>query len=67
MPDRLSGLKRRQAAGYDAFIPHGLPPQPGIFIDAEMQIRLSEADRALGCVDIHRNQRTVAATVTMAR
>jgi Fic family protein len=40
-----------QEAGYRAFIPEPLPPNPGIEIDAEMQELLSNADRALGRLD----------------
>lgn len=37
-----------QAAGFRAFIPHALPPNPPIALDGDLQHRLSDADRALG-------------------
>lgn len=37
--------------GYEAFVPEKLPPKPAIYIDAEMQALLSEADRKLGRLD----------------
>lgn len=40
-----------QSTGYRAFIPAGLPPDPDIHLDAEMQDLLSRADRALGRLD----------------
>ncbi len=40
-----------QPTGYRAFIPAKLPPEPPIQIDGELQVRLSEADRALGRLD----------------
>jgi len=38
----------RQPSGYRAFIPSSLPPKPSIEITEELQIILSQADRALG-------------------
>jgi Fic family protein len=46
-----SGRYVRQPAGYRAFIPSPLPPQPPLAIDAELQSLLSRADRALGRLD----------------
>jgi Fic family protein len=49
-PDR-AGKYRRQATGYDAFIPNPLPPQPEINVDKEILTLLSKADRCLGRLD----------------
>ncbi|NRP76025.1 Adenosine monophosphate-protein transferase SoFic [Ensifer psoraleae] len=46
-----SGNYVRQLAGYSAFIPRDLPPDPPLLFDAEMQSLLSRADRALGRLD----------------
>lgn len=46
-----SGRYVRQAAGYRAFIPSPLPPNPQLVVDAELQSLLSRADRALGRLD----------------
>lgn len=40
-----------QPEGYSAFIPASLPPEPPIQTTGEIQILLSEADRALGYLD----------------
>ena len=40
-----------QPAGYRAFIPAPLPPQPPLSLDGELQGLLSTADRALGRLD----------------
>ena len=40
-----------QPEGYRAFLPEPLPPDPDICIDADMQVLLSQADRALGRLD----------------
>jgi len=40
-----------QPEGYRAFIPAPLPPDPPVAIAGELQILLSEADRALGYLD----------------
>lgn len=40
-----------QPEGYRAFIPAPLPPQPPVQTAGEMQILLSDADRALGYLD----------------
>lgn len=40
-----------QPAGYRAFVPTALPPDPPLEIDDEMQALLSRADRALGRLD----------------
>ena len=37
--------------GYRAFLPEPLPPKPEIQIDNQMQVLLSQADRALGRLD----------------
>ncbi len=41
----------QQPAGYRAFVPAPLPPDPPVTIGAEMQDLLSRADRALGRLD----------------
>lgn len=42
----------RQPTGFSAFVPKSLPPvDPAILIDSEMQVLLSDADRALGRLD----------------
>lgn len=46
-----SGRYIQQSAGYRAFIPNPLPPIPPVVITPEMQMLLSEADRALGRLD----------------
>lgn len=46
-----SGAFVRQPAGYTAFIPNDLPPDPPLAFDATMQTLLSQADRALGRLD----------------
>ena len=46
-----AGRYVRQVTGYRAFIPAQLPPQPAIQISGELQVLLSEADRALGRLD----------------
>lgn len=46
-----TGKYLRQPAGYRAFVPSNLPPDPPIVIDTEMQSLLSRADRALGRLD----------------
>lgn len=48
---RTTGRTVRQIEGYEAFIPHDLPPVPPINFDDEMQGLLSKADRALGRLD----------------
>lgn len=40
-----------QAAGYKAFIPAPLPPEPAIQITPQLQVLLSRADRELGRLD----------------
>jgi len=47
-----SGHYVRQPLGFSAFVPKPLPPtEPVISIDDEMQVLLSDADRALGRLD----------------
>jgi Fic family protein len=41
----------KQAAGYSAFVPASLPPDPPVQIDAELARLLSDADRSLGRLD----------------
>jgi Fic family protein len=40
-----------QMAGYRAFIPAPLPPEPPIQVSGDMQVLLSQTDRALGRLD----------------
>lgn len=46
-----AGRYVRQPAGYRAFVPAPLPPDPPIAITPEMQVLLSQADRVLGRLD----------------
>jgi Fic family protein len=46
-----AGQYIQQPAGYRAFIPADLPPEPPLNVDAEMIKLLSDADRALGRLD----------------
>jgi Fic family protein len=46
-----SGRYVRQAAGYRAFVPAALPPDPPVRLDGELRVLLSRADRALGRLD----------------
>ena len=46
-----SGQYTKQAAGYSAFVPAPLPPDPLAQIDAELARLLSDADRSLGLLD----------------
>jgi Fic family protein len=51
MATNRSGTYVRQPAGYRAFIPKPLPPDPPLVIDQTMLTHLSVADRALGRLD----------------
>jgi cell filamentation protein, protein adenylyltransferase len=46
-----AGTFRRQTAGYDAFIPASLPPDPPISFDRDLLGLLSSADQAIGRLD----------------
>jgi Fic family protein len=46
-----TGQPVKQATGYSAFIPAGLPPVPPVKIDPELTRLLSDADWALGRLD----------------
>lgn len=46
-----AGRYVQQPAGYRAFIPNPLPPDPTVEISPQMQVLLSQADRALGRLD----------------
>ena len=46
-----AGTYIRQLDGYRAFIPAPLPPDPPVEITGELQVLLSQADRALGRLD----------------
>ena len=46
-----SGRYVRQPAGYRAFLPAPLPPEPPVLISGDLQRLLSEADLALGRLD----------------
>ncbi len=47
-----SGEFKKTTTGYTAFYPTNLPPQPPITIDGDLQLLLSEADRALGGLNV---------------
>lgn len=47
-----SGYFRQTGGGYRAFYPSPLPPKPSICLDGPMQLLLSEADRALGALNM---------------
>lgn len=46
-----SGQIIKTPTGYEAFVPHPLPPSPEVSIDQEMYYLLSAADRKLGRLD----------------
>jgi Fic family protein len=46
-----AGTYVQQPAGYKAFIPKPLPPEPGVAIDPKIASLLSSADQALGRLD----------------
>ena len=46
-----AGRYVQQPTGYRAFIPNPLPPDPAVVIGPDMQVLLSQADRALGRLD----------------
>lgn len=46
-----AGRYVQQPTGYRAFIPNPLPPDPAVVISPDMQVLLSQADRALGQLD----------------
>src|SRR5690625_4443098 len=46
-----AGRYIRQPAGYRAFVPSPLPPEPSLKLSGLLRERLSEADRALGRLD----------------
>lgn len=47
-----SGYFRKLPKGYNAFFPVDLPPRPSIRLDGALQKLLSDADRALGALNI---------------
>lgn len=47
-----SGVFRRTLSGYTAFFPSALPPDPQVVLDTGLQLLLSEADRALGALNV---------------
>ena len=49
--NRRAGQYLPQPTGYRAFIPAPLPPNPPIELTNELQVLLSQADRALGRLD----------------
>jgi len=51
MNTKRAGRYVRQPAGYKAFMPNTLPPDPPIQYDGELRNLLSEADRALARLD----------------
>jgi len=52
MNENRSGTFVKQPGGYTAFIPNSLPPTPPLLYDAELQLLLSEADRAVARLDV---------------
>jgi len=46
-----AGIYIKQPKGYRAFIPEPLPPRPPIILKGQLQVLLSQADRALGRLD----------------
>lgn len=48
---RRAGTTVTQVAGYRAFIPAALPPDPPLALDSEVRLLLSEADQNLGRLD----------------
>lgn len=51
MTNERAGKYITQLAGYNAFIPNPLPPEPPIKYDEHLQFLLSEADRTLARLD----------------
>jgi len=51
IPLPRAGTYATHPGGYRAFIPASLPPEPPVAISDEMQVLLSQADRALGRLD----------------
>ncbi len=51
IPSSRAGVYVRQSAGYRAFIPAPLPPEPPVRLEGDLQALLSRADRALGRLD----------------
>lgn len=47
-----SGVFRKTLAGYTAFFPAQLPPDPPLRMEGDLQLLLSEADRALGALNV---------------
>lgn len=47
-----SGLFKRMPTGYTAFFPTDLPPDPQLAMDGDLPLLLSEADRALGALNV---------------
>jgi Fic family protein len=50
-PNGRAGRYQRQLAGHRAFLPAPLPPAPPVRLEGELQVLLSQADRALGRLD----------------
>lgn len=46
-----AGRYIQQPTGYRAFIPSALPPEPPVILEGELQVLMSQADRALGRLD----------------
>ena len=47
-----SGVFSKNPSGYTAFFPTDLPPDPPIAIEGDLQLLLSDADRALGALNV---------------
>lgn len=50
-PSKRAGRYLQQPSGYRAFVPAPLPPDPSVRLQGELQVLLSQADRALGRLD----------------
>lgn len=51
MEAQRAGKYVKQLTGYSAFIPNPLPPVPALDLGGELQVLLSQADRAVGRLD----------------
>ncbi len=51
MHEHRAGKYVKQLNGYRAFIPTPLPPEPPVVLDTDLQMLLSQADRALARLD----------------
>ena len=51
MAKHRAGIYVKQTTGYSAFIPKPLPPEPPVDLVGQLQVLLSQADRAVGRLD----------------